>query len=376
MPWKQQGGGGGGGGGPWGGGSGGGGGGGQWGGGGPQAPDFEDMLRKGQDKFKRLVPSGMGGGWAILLVLIAIIVLWAASGIYRVQPDEQGVVLRFGKFVEKTEPGLHYHLPSPIESALTPKVTRVNKIEVGLRSAGVRGGAARDVPEESLMLTGDENIVDVDFSVLWVIKDAEKYLFNILDPERTVKIAAESAMRSVIGQKPILAALTEGRDEIQRETHVRAQKHLDEYGAGIEIRQVQMQKIDPPQQVIDAFIDVQRADADLERLRNEAEAYRNDILPRARGEAEKVIQAANAYKEQIVNKAEGEAQRYRAIYASYKAAKKVTKQRMYLETMEEVFAGTNKVIIDPSAKGGSGVVPYLPLPEIQKRARRNTGADQ
>jgi membrane protease subunit HflK len=311
-----------------------------------------------------------------LLVLIAIIVLWLASGIYRVQPDEQGVVLRFGKFVEKTEPGLHYHLPSPIESALTPKVTRVNKIEVGLRSAGVRGGAARDVPEESLMLTGDENIVDVDFSVLWVIKDAEKYLFNILDPERTVKIAAESAMRSVIGQKPILAALTEGRDEIQRETHVRAQKHLDEYGAGIEIRQVQMQKIDPPQQVIDAFIDVQRADADLERLRNEAEAYRNDILPRARGEAEKVIQAANAYKEQIVNKAEGEAQRYRAIYASYKAAKKVTKQRMYLETMEEVFAGTNKVIIDPSAKGGSGVVPYLPLPEIQKRARRNTGADQ
>ena len=159
MPWKQQGGGGGGGGGPWGGGS---------GGGGPQAPDFEDMLRKGQDKFKRLVPSGMGGGWAILLVLIAIIVLWAASGIYRVQPDEQGVVLRFGKFVEKTEPGLHYHLPSPIESALTPKVTRVNKIEVGLRSAGARGGAARDVPEESLMLTGDENIVDVDFSVLWV----------------------------------------------------------------------------------------------------------------------------------------------------------------------------------------------------------------
>ena len=370
MPWKQQGGGGGGGG-PWGGGSGG-------GGGGPQAPDFEDMLRKGQDKFKRLVPSGMGGGWTILLVLIAISLLWVASGIYRVQPDEQGVVLRFGKFVEKTEPGLHYHLPSPIESVVTPKVTRVNKIEVGLRSvgAGGRGAATRDVPEESLMLTGDENIVDVDFSVLWVIKDAEKYLFNILDPERTVKIAAESAMRAVIGQKPILAALTEGRDEIQKETQIRAQKHLDEYGAGIEIRQVQMQKIDPPQPVIDAFIDVQRADADLERLRNEAEAYRNDILPRARGEAEKVIQAANAYKEQIVNKAQGEAQRYQAIYASYQAAKNVAKQRMYLETLEEVFAGTNKVIIDPSAKGGSGVVPYLPLPEIQKRTRTNAGAGQ
>jgi len=371
MPWKQQGGGGGGGGGPWGSGSGG-------GGGGPQVPDFEDMLRKGQDKFKRIMPRGLGGGRGLLIVLIGILALWMLSGFYRVQPDEQGVVLRFGKWVQTTQPGLNYHLPSPIETAITPSVTRVNKIEVGLRSLGPGGRSIspRDVPEESLMLTGDENIVDVDFSVLWVVKDAGKFLFNIRDPERTVKIAAESAMRAVVGQKPILAALTEGRDEIQIATQVRAQKHLDEYGAGIEIREVQLQKIDPPQEVIDAFIDVQRAAADLERLRNEAEAYRNDILPRARGEAEKVIQAANAYKEQIVNKAEGEAQRYQAIYQSYMAAKDVTKQRMYLETMEEVFAGTNKVIIDPSAKGGSGVVPYLPLPEIQRRSRRNSGADQ
>jgi len=369
MPWKQQGDGGGGGGGPWGGGS---------GGGGPQAPDFEDMLRKGQDKFKRMMPGGVGGGRGIMLVLAAIVILWGLSGFYRVQPDQQGVVLRFGEWVDTTQPGLNYHLPIPFETAVTPSVTRVNKIEVGLRSvgAGGRGIPARDVPEESLMLTGDENIVDVDFSVLWVIKDAGKYLFNIRDPERTVKIAAESAMRSVIGQKPILAALTEGRDDIQKSTQLRAQKHLDEYGAGIEIRQVQLQKIDPPQPVIDAFIDVQRAAADLERLRNEAEAYRNDILPRARGEAEKVIQAANAYKEQIVNKAEGEAQRYLAIYASYQISKDVTKHRMYLETMEEVFAGTTKVIIDPSAKGGSGVVPYLPLPEIQKRSRQSSGADQ
>ena len=375
MPWKQQGGGGGGGGGPWGSGSGSGSGG---GGGGPQVPDFEDMLRKGQDKFKRIMPRGLGGGRGLLIVLIGILALWMLSGFYRVQPDEQGVVLRFGKWVQTTQPGLNYHLPSPIETAITPSVTRVNKIEVGLRSLGPGGRSIspRDVPEESLMLTGDENIVDVDFSVLWVVKDAGKFLFNIRDPERTVKIAAESAMRAVVGQKPILAALTEGRDEIQIATQVRAQKHLDEYGAGIEIREVQLQKIDPPQEVIDAFIDVQRAAADLERLRNEAEAYRNDILPRARGEAEKVIQAANAYKEQIVNKAEGEAQRYQAIYQSYMAAKDVTKQRMYLETMEEVFAGTNKVIIDPSAKGGSGVVPYLPLPEIQRRSRRNSGADQ
>jgi modulator of FtsH protease HflK len=330
------------------------------------------MLRKGQDKFKRFLPGGLSGGRGIGLILIGVFALWMLSGFYRVQPDEQGVVLRFGKWVATTPPGLNYHLPSPIESVITPSVTRVNKIEVGVRSIG-RGGRSipsRDVPEESLMLTGDENIVDVDFSVLWVVKDAGKFLFNIRDPQGTVKVAAESAMRAVVGQKPILSALTEGRDAIQQETQARAQRHLDEYGAGIEIREVQMQKIDPPQPVIDAFIDVQRAAADLERLRNEAEAYRNDILPRARGEAEVVIQAANAYKEQIVNKAQGEAQRYQAIYASYKAAKEVTKQRMYLETMEEVFARTNKVIIDPSAKSGGGVVPYLPLPEIQRRARQ------
>lgn len=367
MPWKQQGGGGGGGG-PWGSGGG--------SGGGPQAPDFEDMLRQGQDKLKRILPGGFGGGRGMLVVLFVLFGLWAASGVYRVQPDQQGVVLQFGKWLETTDPGLHYHLPSPIQTVITPFVTRINKIEVGLRSvgAGGRGIPARDVPEESLMLTGDENIVDVDFSVLWVVKDAKQFLFNIRDPENTVKVAAEAAMRAVIGQKPILSTLTEGRDEIQKATQLRAQKHLDEYGAGIEIREIQMQKIDPPQPVIDAFIDVQRAAADLERLRNEAEAYRNDILPRARGESEKVIQAANAYKEQIVNKAQGEAQRYQAIYESYKAGKDVTKQRMYLETMEEVFAGTNKVIIDPSAKGGSGVVPYLPLPEIQKRPRTSAGA--
>ena len=376
MPWKQQGGGGG----PFGGGQGpwgrpGGGGGGGRGPGG-QPPDFEDMLRRGQDRFRRLVPGGLRGGRGLILLVVAVIGLWMLSGFYRVQPDEQGVVLRFGEWIRTTAPGLNYHLPGPIESVLTPKVTRVNRIEVGLRSAGetMRGAPVRDrdIAEESLMLTGDENIVDIDFTVFWVIKDAGKYLFNIRNPEATVKLTAESAMREVIGQTPILSALTEGRNDIEQATLLRVQQLLDSYGAGIEVRRVQLLKVDPPGPVIDAFVDVQRARADLERLRNEAEAYRNDILPRARGEAEKMVQEANAYREEITNRAKGEAERFIKVLQSYRASKDITTQRIYLETLEEVFTGMTKIIIDPSAKGGSGVVPYLPLPEIQKRQQQST----
>ena len=364
MAWKQQGGGGGGGQGPWGRGGGGGGG---------QPPNFEDMLRRGQDKVRRFIPGGLGSGRGILFIVVGAIALWLLSGFYRVQPDEQGVVLRFGEWVSTTPPGLNYHFPSPFESVLTPKVTRVNRIEIGLRSVGdgTRTGLpVRDIPEESLMLTGDENIVDVDMTVFWVIKDAGKYLFNIRNPEATVKLTSESAMREVIGQTPIQSALTEGRNEIEEATLARVQQLLDSYEAGIEVRRVQLLKVDPPGPVIDAFVDVQRARADLERLRNEAEAYRNDILPRARGAAEKLIQDANAYREQIINKSEGEAQRFLKVLQSYRLAKEVTTQRIYLETMEEVFRDMNKVIIDYSAKGGSGVVPYLPLPEIQKRVQQ------
>ena len=375
MPWKQQGGGGGpfgGGQGPWGRPGGGGGGGGR----GPmgQPPDFEDMLRRGQDRFRRLVPSGLRGGRGLILLVVAVIGLWLLSGFYRVQPDEQGVVLRFGEWIRTTAPGLNYHLPGPIESVLTPKVTRVNRIEVGLRSVGenIRNAPPRDIAEESLMLTGDENIVDIDFTVFWVIKDAGKFLFNIRNPEATVKLTAESAMREVIGQTPILSALTEGRNDIEQATLLRVQQLLDSYGAGIEVRRVQLLKVDPPGPVIDAFVDVQRARADLERLRNEAEAYRNDILPRARGEAEKMVQGANAYREEITNKAKGEAERFIKVLESYQASKDVTTQRIYLETIEEVFSGMTKIIIDSSAKGGPGVVPYLPLPEIQKRQRQST----
>lgn len=362
MPWKQQGGGPGGGQGPWGRAGGGGSGG--------QPPDFEDLLRRGQDRIRRLVPGGLGSRRGILFVALGVVALWLLSGFYRVQPDEQGVVLRFGEWVRTTPPGLNYHLPGPIESVLTPKVTRVNRIEIGLRSVGegARNLPTRDIPEESLMLTGDENIVDIDSTVFWVIKDAGKYLFNIRNPEATVKLSAESVMREVIGRTPIQSALTEGRNEIEEATLRRVQELLDSYGAGIEMRRVQLLKVDPPGPVIDAFIDVQRARADLERLRNEAEAYRNDILPRARGEAEKMIQGANAYREQITNQAQGEAERFLKVLASYRLAKDVTKQRIYLETLEEVFRGMNKVVIDSSAGGASGVVPYLPLPEIQKRA--------
>ena len=381
MPWKQQGGGGGpfgGGQGPWGTPPGGGGGGG--GGRGPigQPPDFEDMLRRGQDRFRRLVPGGLRGGRGLILLVVAVIGLWLLSGFYRVQPDEQGVVLRFGEWTRTTAPGLNYHLPGPIESVLTPKVTRVNRIEVGLRSVGetTRGVGARDIQEESLMLTGDENIVDIDFTVFWVIKDAGKFLFNIRNPEATVKLTAESAMREVIGQTPILSALTEGRNEIEQGTQTRVQELLDSYGAGIDVRRVQLLKVDPPGPVIDAFVDVQRARADLERLRNEAEAYRNDILPRARGEAEKMIQEANAYREEITNRAKGEAERFIKVLESYQASRDVTTQRIYLETIEEVFRGMNKIIIDSSAKGGPGVVPYLPLPEIRRRSQQQTNQEE
>ena len=362
MPMMQQGGGGG----PWGGG----GGQGPWGRGpgSAQGPDFEDLLRKGQERFRRYLPGGMGSGRSIALLVLAGVALWLVSGFFRVQADEQGVVLQFGKWDRTVGPGLNYHLPSPIEVAFTPKVTTVNRIEFGFRSAGdARGGATRDIVEESLMLTGDQNIVDIDFVVFWRIKDAGQYLFNIRNPEATVKIAAESVMREVIGQNPIQAAFTEGRQRLEERTLAGLQRLLDSYGAGIEIRRVQLQKADPPQPVIDAFIDVQRARQDEERLKNEAEAYRNDILPRARGDSEKIIQDARAYREAVVNRADGDAQRFLKVLEAYSVAKTVTMQRLYLETLEDVFQGMNKIVID-SADGGTGVVPYLPLQELRARS--------
>ncbi len=306
MIWKSQGGG------PWGSGPRGGG---PWGGGprnngggsgprgrSPYPPDFEEWLRRGQDRVRRILPGGFGTGAGIAIVLIAILVIWLASGFYRVLPDEVGIVLRFGAYNRTTQPGLNYHLPSPIETALTPSVTRVNRTEIGYRtadSANGRGLAIGQIPEEALMLTGDENIVDINFAVFWIIKDAKAYLFNIRDPEMTVKSAAESAMREVIGETPIASALAEGRGKIETATQQLLQQLLNDYGSGIELTEVQLQRVDPPDPVIDAFRDVQRAIADRARLRNEAEAYANDIIPRARGDAVRITQEAEAYRQQV-----------------------------------------------------------------------------
>ena len=335
---------------------------------GPTPPDIDEIIKNIQNKINKFLPGGKKGTGPIIFALIILVVIWVASGLYRVLPDEQGVVLRFGKFVNTTQPGLNYHFPYPIENVLTPKVTKVNRMDIGFRSerdTGFTSGGVADVPEESLMLTGDENIVNIDFSVFWVIKDAGKFLFKIQDPEGTVKAAAETAMREVIARSNIQPILTEGRSVIETDTEDIIQKILDEYNSGIQITQVQTQKADPPDQVIDAFRDVQAARADMERSKNEAEAYANDVIPRARGEAAKILQAAEAYKKEVVAKAEGEASRFLAIFNEYKNAKQVTQERMYLETMEKVLADIDKVIIEKNA--GSGVVPYLPLPELKKK---------
>ncbi len=333
---------------------------------GPTPPNIDEIISKLQSIINRFLGGGKGGAKPIIIGLIILLVVWTLSGLYRVLPDEQGVVLRFGKFVKTTQPGLNYHLPFPIENVLTPKVTKVNRMDIGFRSerdSGFSSGGVADVPEESLMLTGDENIVNIDFSVFWVIKDAGNFLFKIQDPEGTVKAAAETAMREVIARSDIQPILTEGRSLIEADTQEIIQEILDEYTSGIQITQVQTQKADPPDQVIDAFRDVQAARADMERSKNEAEAYANDVIPRARGEAAKILQAAEAYKKEVVAKAEGEASRFLSIYNEYAKAKKVTQERMYLETMEEVLADINKIIIDKNS--GEGVVPYLPLQELK-----------
>ena len=334
---------------------------------GPTPPNIDEIIKKIQDIINRFTGGGKGGSKPIIFGLTILVIVWALSGLYRVLPDEQGVVLRFGKFVNTTQPGLNYHFPYPIESVLTPKVTKVNRMDIGFRSerdSGFgSGGGVADVPEESLMLTGDENIVNIDFSVFWVIKDAGNFLFKIQDPEGTVKAAAETAMREVIARSDIQPILTEGRSIIETDTQAIIQEILDEYNSGIQITQVQTQKADPPDQVIDAFRDVQAARADMERSKNEAEAYANDVIPRARGEAAKILQAAEAYKKEVVAKAEGEASRFLSIYNEYAQAKEVTQERMFLETMEEVLADINKIIIDKNS--GEGVVPYLPLQELK-----------
>ncbi len=368
MPWNNQGGG------PWGSGPKG-----PWGQGpqssGPTPPDLEEFLRRGQDKLRSVIPGGGFGGRGVLLILILAFMFWVGSGIYFVQPDELGLVLRFGEYVRDrdAQPGVNYHLPYPIESVLTPKVTRINRIDIGMRVVedARRGGSSmRDVAEESLMLTGDENIVDVDFSVFWMIRPAEgasQYLFNIQNPEGTVKAVAESAMREVIGRSEIGPVLTGARQNIESAVLELMQKTLDRYQSGVLITQVQMQKVDPPQQTIDAFREVQAARIGAESAQNEAQGYANKTIPDARGRAAQITQAAEAYREQTVAEAKGQASRFLQIYDQYTKAPEVTRRRMYLETMEKVFARTNKIILDAGVGGTGGVVPYLQLNEPAQR---------
>lgn len=369
MPWSNNNGGGG-----W---QGGGGNRGPWGqgpsGGGNQPPDLDELIRKGQEKLRDLIPGGAGGGRGLALVIVAAAIIFLGlSSVYRVDTDRQGVVSRFGKVVRAEPPGLHIKLPYPIETVDLPTVTRDNRMDIGMR--GATGGASSvNVSEEGLMLTGDENIVDISFTVRWRIKydpeahGATAYLFNVQEPERTVRAIAESAMREVVGQSNIQALLTTGRTEVQNKVKGLMQEALDSYKAGIDITEVQLQNSNPPPAVIDAFRDVQAAQADQERMRFEANTYANTVVPKARGKAAQITQVAEAYREQVVAEAEGEAKRFLAIYAEYKKAKDVTRQRLYLETMEDVYGRINKVLVDGD-QGGKSVLPYLPLSELKPGA--------
>jgi len=363
MPWSNQ----------TGGGWKGGGSGGPWGQGprssGPNPPDLEELLRRSQDKLKQVLPGrgGSGGGFNPVLFVAVLAVVVAFLGYnfftFRVEPDEQGVVLRFGEYQRSAPPGLNFRLPYPIEAVYTPQVTRVNRTTVGTvqddRNTGANG---RDVPQESLMLTGDENIVDVDFSVFWVINDASKYLFNVQNPEGTVKATAESVMREIIGRSDIQRVLTEERIGIQTAAQQLMQDKLNQYGAGILVTQVQLLNVGPPAEVIDSFRDVQAAEQDQDRVQNEAQTYANRVIPGARGQASQIEEAANAYRDQIIAEAKGQADRFNKVYESYKASPAVTRERIYLDTLSGVFADMDKIIVDEK---GSGVVPFMPLPALQ-----------
>lgn len=372
MPWSNQAGGGNGGGGPWGprrdggGGGSGGGGGAPWGGGGgPQGPDLAEILRRGQDRVRNMLPGGFGGA-GVVLAGVVLLFLWGVSGVYTIAPEEQGLVLRFGEHHRNTAPGLHWHMPFPVERVVKVPVLTVRRVQIGDHDG-------RTFEEESLMLTGDENIIDVSFIVQWQVKDAARFVFNVRNPAETVKAAAESAMREVIGNSQIASALAEGRQTVASDARDLLQSILDEYESGIAITELLLQRADPPAAVIEAYRDVQRARADLERAINEAQAYRNSIVPQANGQAAQLRNEAQAYKEQVVARADGAASRFVAVHDQYRQAPRVTRERIYLETVESVLGGTDKVLIDGSAEGAGGVVPYLPLPEVQRRAEAARG---
>ena len=366
MPWSNQNGGGG----PWGGGGGGnnqGGGGGPWGqgpnrprgggGGNGGPPDLEEIIRRSQDRFKNVLPGGFNGG-AVAIVVLVVLVFLGIQSIYTVQPDERGVELRFGRPKDEISmPGLHFHL-WPIETVEIVKVTEQQQ-NIGSR--------ASSSSSSGVMLTGDQNIVNVQFSVLYTVSDPKSYLFNVDSPAETLQQVSESAMREVVGRRPAQDIFRDNRQAIAADVRTIIQSTMDGYGAGISINAVAIEDAAPPREVADAFDEVQRAEQDEDRFVQEANQYANQKLGAARGQAAQILEEANAYKSRVVNEAQGEAQRFVSIYDQYRTAPDVTRQRMFLETMEQVLKGSNKIIIDEK----QGVVPYLPLNEIM---RGNPGA--
>lgn len=334
--------------------------------------DFDALLRKARTIFDNNVPGGTGGnpntGRYLSIGIVVAIALWLLSGLYFVQPNQNGVVLTFGKYTRTDDvPGPKWKMPWPIQSVNVVDVSTERRIQIGYNSDDAGYSTANNnAHTESLMLTGDENIVDINFVVLWRVGNAKDYLYSVRDPEDTIAMVAASTMREIIGQTNIQPALTDARAKIQSDARALMQKLLDEYHTGVTINNVQLQKVDPPAAVVDAFNDVQRARQKKEELRNLAEAYRNDIIPRAKGEAEKMRQAASAYKQQIVSQATGDASRFNSVFAAYKNSPEVTSERMYLETMEDILKNTKTVIL---GNKDSNVLPYLPLNELKKEVK-------
>lgn len=333
-------------------------------------PDLEDVMNQFKDKLRGVWGGDEGGSnpqraWFV----VAAFLIWLASGLYIVAPDEQGVVLRFGAYHRTDDSGLNYHLPWPIETVMKPNVTRENILEIGFRTFNGQGNL--DVPEESMMLTGDENIVDLDFAVRWKVANAKDFLFRVDDVEETVASVAESVMRETIGRHPIDDALADNKIAIQEETKAHLQAVLDYYTAGVQITGVDMQQVNPPAEVIDAFRDVQAARADAEKAINESKGYANRILPLARGQAAQVVQDAEGYKSATVARAQGEASRFNAQVQAYRTAPAVTEQRLYMDTMTDVLKDAPKVIV--TGKGGN-LLPFLPLNQLTPAAGPTTPA--
>lgn len=326
-------------------------------------PNLEDLLKKSQDNFKKFFPkNGKGSGKTLWYVAGGIFFLWLLTGIYTVQQDEQAAILRFGTWVRTADPGLNYHLPTPIETALIRNVTSINVFTNSNANQTIPTGLSG---EGALMLTGDENIVFVQFAVNWRIKDLGDFLFNVKSPDSTIRAAADSVVRAVIAQTPIAQVLSEGRSKINIQLREKLQKLVDDYKLGVEISQVELLKVTPPTaKVNDAYLDVQRAKADMERKRNEAEFYRNSIVPVARGQAKKIIQDAEGYKAKIKADIDGETSRFQLVYDQFRIAPEVTRKRLYLDAMEYILKNAQKLIADGEKL--QGVQPYLPLPEFKK----------